>query len=262
MVYGIISQELEPDVFDMPMNRMRRKFLRLLMSSQASVLGLGKLEDYIIQEQVMKMTDNELLKEWYWMNAMWTAKSPEEHRFVEFQEVLDEIAQMMATEAILYSEEELNIITNHAAVEANSAAGEAHRRAAAGLMTATEEDAVATAYIRAATERALEAAALNAEATSVLEAASRRLSTATGCGAQGTKPPDTQARDGTGGTKRRLPTNSPTRCPTRVTDETIIEEKTDGCATPPNDGATETTASNDPPEEKAPKQMRKRWKES
>jgi len=133
---------------------------------------------------------------------------------------------------------------------------------------ATEADAKATADLKAATEKALEAhvkaTAVNAKATADLEATSRLGSggpsisdhssgTAAGCGAQGTNPPDTQAQDGTGGTKRRLPTRDPTRCPTRVTDETIIGEKTDApttentddCATTPNDGATETTADNE-----------------
>ena len=100
----------------MPMNRMRRKFLRLLISSQAYILQLGNVEGHTVQEEIMKMTDDALLKEWYWMHAMWTGKPPEERRSEDFQERLNEVARMMTTEAILYSEEELDIITTNAEV--------------------------------------------------------------------------------------------------------------------------------------------------
>ena len=64
----------------------------------------------------MKLTDDGLLREWYWMHVMANERSPEDPRGIsrneEFKDMLDHCAKMMATEAILYSEEEVQILAN------------------------------------------------------------------------------------------------------------------------------------------------------
>ena len=60
----------------------------------------------------MQLADNELLRKWYWMHVMWTESTSEKRRLEECQDMLDHCAKMMATEAILYSEEEIHILTN------------------------------------------------------------------------------------------------------------------------------------------------------
>ena len=54
---------MDPEIVDLPMNKTRRKFLRLLMSSRAEFL------QFDTPEEVMQLTDNDLLRGWYWMHV-------------------------------------------------------------------------------------------------------------------------------------------------------------------------------------------------
>ena len=48
---------IEPQIVELPMNRMRRKFLRLLISSRAEFL------QFDTPEEIVQLTDNDLLRE-------------------------------------------------------------------------------------------------------------------------------------------------------------------------------------------------------
>ena len=75
-------------------------------------------------EEALRLTDNELLENWYvWHVAEHTrgAGDPREPpRTEEFLAKLERCAKMIAIEAILYSEEEINIFMNTLEAEGNA----------------------------------------------------------------------------------------------------------------------------------------------
>jgi hypothetical protein len=97
------------------LNRVRRKFLRLMMIEMGST-----------PEEALRSTDTELLENWYaWHVAEHTrgAGDPREPpRSKEFLAKLERCAKMIAIEAILYSEEEVNVLLNTLETEGDAEA--------------------------------------------------------------------------------------------------------------------------------------------
>ena len=103
----------KPTVVEGNLNRIRRKFLRLMMTEMGST-----------PEESLRLTDNELLENWYaWHVAEHTrgAGDPREPpRSEEFLAKLERCAKSIAIEAILYSEEEIHILAGTLEAEGNA----------------------------------------------------------------------------------------------------------------------------------------------
>ena len=187
-----------PEIIELPpMNRMRRRFLRLLISStfpmqQGANLDPGYTPPPRLHAAINSFTDSELLQEWYRMHVSHTDPQPPRRRLENFRKRLEECARMMAIEAILYSEEELRVLSDIRRVQgagrhieedaiaeaALRAATERRRVAAQANVNAIEENAIADAALRAATERLKGAAKANVNATATLKIATDRLAKA------------------------------------------------------------------------------------
>jgi len=125
MVHGSNGtiMEVEPEILALPMNEMRRRFLRNLLSryfkSDCQIRG-RKLTDQEAREAVNTLADEQLLREWYWMHLK--LAGPDRTRSERFLRVLRECARMMAFREIMYSDEELRFLRNSVnAVESSRA---------------------------------------------------------------------------------------------------------------------------------------------
>jgi hypothetical protein len=230
---------MEPEIIELSMNRTRRKFLRLLLSSlfiSDRQLRNHAITDQGSREAVMTLSDEQLLREWSWLHAMWTCPSSSQHRIEEFQKRLKECARMMAVEAILYSDEELRVLRNTSNAQKTESSHEENVRADAELKAATERrraaakaNANATETLRIATEACEKEKAarttpkhdteINQRLGGGVSSASEHApATAAGCGAQGPVPPsdspEARTPGDTGSAKRRRPTREPTVYPT------------------------------------------------
>jgi len=109
---GTIMQ-VEPEILALPMNKMRRKFLRTLISvffeSDCQTQG-RELTDQESRRAVNKLTDEQLLREWYWLHVKLTTST--QNRSAGLLRSLRECARMMAFQAIMYSDEELRVLRN------------------------------------------------------------------------------------------------------------------------------------------------------
>jgi len=93
---GAIMQ-VEPEILALPMNKMRRKFLRTLISaffgSDCQVQG-RELTDQESRRATDKLTDEQLLREWYWVHVRLTTST--RTRSEGLQRALRECARVMA----------------------------------------------------------------------------------------------------------------------------------------------------------------------